>query len=81
MAHRYYDTVTGLTTTGDVWSFITYSGAIVEPRPFDYDPTLIWDTATSSWVTNYSVAGGGRWKENLIIIGHKKLYFLMGAEL
>jgi len=50
-------------TTGDVWSYTVFSLEFPETRPVDYDE----DGA--------STLGGGRYGQNLVVLGHRKLYF------
>jgi len=57
----------------------------VPSRPDDYDPDLPWlpdewdgDTYTpSDWgdSTDYVATGGGRWGQNLVVAGNKKIYY------
>jgi len=61
---RIDSTNTAGTTTGDEWSFTTLSEGYVPPypppRPDPYDP---------------DVGGGGSYATNLLVIGHKVLYY------
>jgi hypothetical protein len=78
-ATRYYWRVDAVneagTTTGDEWYFDTqYSWR--NERPPDYDATLQWQYTDGSYQwADIDVAGGGRYKQNLVIIGHNSIYF------
>ena len=50
-------------TTGDVWSYTVFSLEFPETRPVDYDE----DGA--------STLGGGRYGRQLMVLGHRRIYF------
>jgi hypothetical protein len=65
-------------TVGDVWGFTTgfkYSPA--EPRPLDYDEDAGWDVPNGEWapIGDLDVAGGGSLQSQIVVIGHKVIYF------
>jgi hypothetical protein len=67
------------TTDGDVWWFKTVDAVIVYPPPIvtprDEPPDGPYDPFTGEWDdTALESTGGGRLKNNLIIIGHRKIY-------
>jgi hypothetical protein len=79
-----YDSSTGLTTTGDIWVFTTEPSPILinQPRPPDYIPDLIYgydDIDGWDWYgldeIDFAFAGGGRYKQQLVVVGHNKIYF------
>jgi len=60
----------------DTWTFTTaapYSMA----RPSTYDPDLVWDISTEDWVdfSDITVSGGGRYQSQIVVVGHKVIYF------
>jgi len=58
-----------LSAEGDVWSFDTeHSRIFPVERRSDYDEDWTDDA-------DYLVAGGGRYKNQIIAIGHEKVYF------
>lgn len=69
-------------TTGDTWSFI-----IIHSRKFPYErrsdysgiigDDLVWDISSQAWTSDfdYLVAGGGRYRNQLVIVGHEVVYF------
>ncbi len=65
--------------TGDEWSFQTlHTDSFPWERPHDYDPDLVWDWDVDhyGWVNaDLSAVGGGRYKQQLIAIGHGVIYF------
>lgn len=64
----------GGTTTGDVWSFKTVNNEINKFRPSFYLPDYFWNPATQEWQLP-ELSGGGRYKEQIVVIGHKKIFF------
>ena len=59
---------------------------IVPARPDDYDEDLIWvpgewdgdDYTPPAWDDipgNYAAAGGGRYNQNLVAVGHNLVYY------
>ena len=74
-----YDDVTTLTTTGDTWTFISQQAPFSYTtfnRRSDYDPNLVWQP-TVGWVDidNFEYTGGGRYKNRVVVVGHKVVYF------
>jgi hypothetical protein len=73
-----YDTETELTTTGDTWVFTTKKSpsSFDNPRPDDYDPDDTWkyEDGDYEW-SDLAVAGGGRYKNRIVVVGHNCLYF------
>ncbi len=74
-----YDDVTELTTTGDTWTFISQKAPFsytIFTRRSDYNPNLIWQT-TVGWVNieDFEYTGGGRYKNRVVVVGHKVVYF------
>jgi len=72
-----YDDVTELTTTGDTWTFISQQSPFtIFTRRSDYDPDLVWQP-TVGWVDidDFEYTGGGRLKNRVVVLGHKKIYF------
>lgn len=77
-----YDPETELTTTGDTWTFISepdlrWSG---HGRRSDYDTDAVYNKVWQpgvGWVDINSLefTGGGRFKNRILVIGHKVLYF------
>lgn len=66
-------------TTGDTWTFISqYEGEqwTSFPRRSDYNVDKIWQPGTG-WVDidDFEYTGGGRFKNRVLVIGHKVLYF------
>ena len=75
-----YDEVSELTSTGDTWSFTTAENtldATYRPRRSDYDEDLGWDVPNGEWVAigDLDVAGGGSLQSQIVVIGHKTIYF------
>lgn len=78
-----YDDVTLLTTTGDTWTFITLlSRSFPHSRRSDYDPDLVWDEETETWVAfeSIDISGGGLYQNQLVAVGmdsvgNGKIYF------
>ena len=72
-----YDTETELTTEGDPWEFLTKRSIFGLERRYDYDDDMVWDTFTESWVpiSSITVTGGGRYKNQIVAMGHKCIYF------
>ena len=73
-----YDPVSELTTTGDTWTFISdKSHSFTDfSRRSDYDPDQVWQPGTGwSDINSFEYTGGGRYKAQLIVIGHKCIYF------
>ncbi len=72
----------GLTTTGDTWTFITQEpGAFTAfTRRSDYSldglADKVWQPGTG-WVDpeTFEYTGGGRFKGRVLIVGHKVIYF------
>ncbi len=48
-----------------------------EPRPVGYDPDTVWDPILGDWVapSALTTAGGGRYNKQIVVIGHKQLYY------
>ena len=67
--------------TGGNWTFTTgadVSASTDENRPGGYDPDLVWDIPTDTWKSvsaASSVSGGGRYKSQIFVLGHKVIYF------
>lgn len=84
-----YDPDTELTTTGDTWTFITDIGEwwTSFTRRSDYDADVadkVWQPGTgwidiANWTDaagyDFEYTGGGRFKNRVLVIGHKVLYF------
>ena len=53
------------------------SASTDDDRPAGYDADKVWDTATDTWkaVSAASVSGGGRYKSQIFVLGHKVIYF------
>jgi len=72
------DDETGLTTTGDTWTFVSdRSDSFTKfDRHTDYDGDKVWQPGTG-WVdiNDFGYTGGGRHKEQLVVVGHKSIYF------
>lgn len=69
-------------TTGDTWSFIIiHSQLFPYERRSDYsniiDNDLVWDISSQAWTSDfdYLVAGGGRYRNQLVVVGHRVIYF------
>jgi hypothetical protein len=53
------------------------------PRPADYEPDQVWDPkggvgGTGGWtfdLSDLTTLGGGRYNQQLVVLGHKKIYF------
>ena len=47
------------------------SGAGIVTRPITYDPSLVWDPGTGTWVSDMDLlaAGGGRYHQQIVMIG------------
>ena len=74
-----YDDVSELTTTGDTWTFISQQAPFSYTtfnRRSDYDPNLVWQP-TVGWVDidDFEYTGGGRLKNQIVVVGHKAIYF------
>ncbi len=72
-----YDDVTTLTTTGDTWTFISQEAPFtIFTRRSDYNPDLVWQP-TVGWVNidDFEYTGGGRYKNRVVVLGHKVVYF------
>lgn len=70
------------TETGDVWEFTVDSTLIVisdgdSARLPLYNPDLVWNPVTGEWVSDEDLiaAGGGRYKNRFVAIGHRTIYF------
>ena len=64
--------------TGTTWSFTTGVEITAgDDRPVGYDPDAVWDIATDTWkdMGEIEVTGGGRYQSQIIVIGHKVIYF------
>ncbi len=77
-ATRYYWRVDAVneagTTTGDEWYFDTQFSWLNE-RPPDYNETLNWGYTDGSYQwADFHTSGGGRYKEQLVIVGHNSIY-------
>lgn len=78
-ATRYYWRIDAVneagTTTGDEWYF-DIQRSYKEERMNYYDPDLKWSYTDGQyqWSDVY-VAGGGRYQQQLIVVGHNVLYF------
>ncbi len=84
-----YDTETELTTTGDTWVFTVetfnyFIESSSEPaeRPTLYDGGLIYisDGSAYDWFDpalypDFLAVGGGRYRKQLVAIGHEKIFF------
>jgi len=69
-----YDTVTELTTTGDTWTLTIQRSLSDYERRSDYDEDKYWDPQDEDWEAG-DVAGGGRYKTNLIAVSYNNIYF------
>lgn len=73
-----YDDETGFLTTGDTWTFISDRSLSFTTfnRPTDYDEDKVWQPGVG-WVdiNDFEYTGGGRHKEQLVVVGHKSIYF------
>ena len=69
-----HDDVSGLTTTGDIWTFITQKKD--DRRRSDYNPDRVWKP-TVGWlnIEDFAYTGGGRLKNRIVAIGHGVVYF------
>jgi len=69
------------TTTGDVWTFTVEShreGSTIVTRLPGYNSDWTWDPVTETWTTTdmeLLAAGGGRYKNRFVAIGHNVIYF------
>ena len=69
------------TETGDVWTFTIEPYVDMPPsitRPPFYDPNWVWDPVTGAWTItdpDLIMAGGGRYKNRFVAIGHNVIYF------
>lgn len=71
-----YNTETGLTTTGDTWSFITPITRIwFHRRYFNFDANYFWQQSTEDWLDEGELElyemDAGRLKRNLIAVNNK----------
>ena len=68
----------GLTTTGDTWTFISQESPQYTDytRRSDYDADKVWQPGIG-WVdiNTFAYTGGGRFKGRVLVIGHKVIYF------
>ena len=68
----------GVTTTGDTWTFISQVSPdfTAYTRKSDYDADKVWQPGTG-WVdpTTFEFAGGGSYKERVVVVGHNVIYF------
>ena len=65
-------------TEGDTWAFTTGARyAPITPRPLDYDEDMGWNVPNGEWapIGDLDVAGGGSLQSQIIVIGHKTIYF------
>lgn len=48
-----------------------------QDRPATYDPDEVWDETNDQWSSDEALlkAGGGRLKNQIVVVGHKKIYF------
>jgi hypothetical protein len=44
-------------------------------RPPEYDANLFWQPGAFDWGTDYVTTGGGRWNQQLVVAGNKKIYY------
>jgi hypothetical protein len=44
-------------------------------RPVDYDPDLFWQPGTWEWSSDFVTTGGGRWGQQLFVLGNDQLYY------
>ena len=44
-------------------------------RPVDYDPNLFWQPGEFDWGLDFVATGVGRWNQQLIAMGHGKLFY------
>lgn len=81
-----YDTVTELTTTGTDWYFTTKSQSTSSAVPdrdsvnfpdSTYNPDLNWtfEDGEYKWTTTQDIVGGGRWGQQIIVIGFNSVYY------
>lgn len=81
-----YDTESELTTTGDTWWFLTLPSPLLTSgfpySRFDYYADegyedLVYDPIDGEWEYDYDVLarGGGRYKNQLVIIGENCIYY------
>jgi hypothetical protein len=49
----------------------TIAGTGIVGRSVTYDPTLVWDPETGTWVSDAGLlaAGGGRYHQQIIMVG------------
>jgi len=68
----------GVTTTGDTWTFISqYSSTFTDfNRRSDYNADKIWQPGVG-WVdiNSFEFTGGGRYKGRVLVVGHKVIFF------
>ena len=68
----------GVTTTGDIWTFISqYSSTFTDfNRRSDYDADQVWQPGVG-WVdiNSFEFTGGGRYKGRVLVVGHKVIFF------
>jgi hypothetical protein len=79
-----YDTETGLTTTGDDWTFTTQSPPldlrVVSERSNVYNGDKVWGynpiTEQYEWLdSTVNLTGGGRYKRQLVVVGHRVIFY------
>ena len=75
-----YDTETGLTTIGDVWTYTTAKSLVGGgSRPPNYPPNSRWGwdpiAGGYGWLTTNVTAGGGRYRSQLVVVGHRTIYY------
>lgn len=64
----------------ETWGSIPEPETFVWPivnRPNSYNPDKVYDPIAETWGSDKDIlaAGGGRYKNQVVVIGHKKLYF------
>lgn len=74
-----YDTESGIVVAGDTWLFATrMSNNFPHSRRSDYDSDLVWgwDAVNNeyAWLSS-ELTGGGRYKNQIVVVGRKKIYF------
>jgi hypothetical protein len=70
-----YDTDTTQTTTGDSWTYKTTNND--NSRPVNPDGRWGWDPISGGykWLSTDVTAGGGRYRSQLVVIGHRTIYY------
>lgn len=54
---------------------------LIPDRPQGYDPDSKWDKNSQQWTTDARTeTDGARYKNHIVIVGHRSIYTTMGAE-